>query len=179
MPRIAPAAPEKLDAETASTLSHLRARLGKVPNALATLAHAPAALDGYLALSKNLAKAHFNARQREILALALAQANECQYCLSAHTASAKAAGLTSAEIRKARAAQSDDPFEKALAAFAVSAVRHRGQVPEADFAAARAGGIDDVLMLEIVAHVSLHTLMNYTNRLADTEIDFPVVQVQP
>jgi AhpD family alkylhydroperoxidase len=104
-PRIAPAAPEKLDAETASTLSHRRARLGRVPNALATLAHAPAALDGYLVLSKNLAKGHFNARQREILALALAQANECQYCLLAHTASAKAAGLTSAEMRKARAAQ--------------------------------------------------------------------------
>ena len=66
---------------------------------------------------------------------------------------------------------------QALTAFAVNVVRHRGQVPEIEFAAARAGGIGDVLMLEIVALVSLHTLMNYTNRLADTEIDFPVVQV--
>jgi uncharacterized peroxidase-related enzyme len=179
MSRIAPAAPERLDAATDSTLSHLRARLGKVPNAFATLAQAPAALDGYLALSKSLARGHLNARQREALALAIAQANECQYCLSAHTSSAKAAGLTPAEIRKARYVQSDDPFEKALTAFAVSVVRHRGQVPEIEFAAARAGGIGDVLMLEIVALVSLHTLMNYTNRLADTEIDFPVVQVQP
>jgi hypothetical protein len=73
----------------------------------------------------------------------------------------------------------DDPFERALAAFAVGAVRHRGHAPEAGFATARAGGTDDVLMLEIVAHVSLHTLMNYTHRLADTEIDFPVVEVQP
>ena len=32
-------------------------------------------------------------------------------------------------------------------------------------------------MLEVVANVALHTLTNYSNRLADTEIDFPVVQV--
>jgi hypothetical protein len=33
-------------------------------------------------------------------------------------------------------------------------------------------------MLEVVANVALNTLTNYANRLADTAIDFPVVQVE-
>src|SRR6266851_1146359 len=39
-------------------------------------------------------------------------------------------------------------------------------------------GLDHELMLEIEANVALQALMNYSNRLADTDIDFPVVQVQ-
>jgi hypothetical protein len=33
-------------------------------------------------------------------------------------------------------------------------------------------------MLEIIAVIALGTLTNYANRLADTDIDFPAVQVQ-
>jgi hypothetical protein len=36
---------------------------------------------------------------------------------------------------------------------------------------------NDGLMLEIAANIALHTLTNYANRLADTEIDSPVVEV--
>ncbi|WP_211256417.1 carboxymuconolactone decarboxylase family protein [Edaphobacter aggregans] len=50
----------------------------------------PVALDGYLSLTKALSRGRLSARQREILALAIAQENECQYWLSAHTASSKA-----------------------------------------------------------------------------------------
>jgi alkylhydroperoxidase family enzyme len=56
-------------------------------------------------------------------------------------------------------------------------VRHRGLVSDQDLDTARKAGIDDSLMLEIVANVALHTLTNYANRLADTEIDSPVVEV--
>jgi hypothetical protein len=33
-------------------------------------------------------------------------------------------------------------------------------------------------MMEIVAHVAMNTFTNYANELADTEIDFPVVEVK-
>jgi len=178
MSRIAPVVPEDVDAATGSTLTQLKVKLGKVPNGLATLAHSAVALEGYLALSKILSRGRLNARQREIVALAIAQANECQYCLSFHTASSTKAGLSPVDILDARAAQNDDPFEHAVAAFAVKVVQLRGLVPETDFAAARQSGLDHDLMLEIVANVALQTLMNYSNRLADTDIDFPVVQVQ-
>jgi uncharacterized peroxidase-related enzyme len=178
MPGIAPVVSESVDSKVAATLSQLKASRGKLPNLFPTLAQAPVALDGFLSLSKALSRGRLSARQREILALAIAQENECQYRLSAHTEGAKAAGLSAADTLKAHAGSSEDPFERALVAFTKNIVRQRGLVSDQDLDVARKAGIDDSLILEIVAVVALNTLTNYTNRLADTEIDSPVVQVE-
>lgn len=178
MARIAPVATSNLDPKVAATLSHVKTSLGKVPNLFATLANAPVALDAVLSLSRTLSRGRLSARQREILALAIAQKNECQYCVSAHTASSKAAGISATDAIKARNGNSDDPFERALTNFAKNLIRQRGLVSDHDLKTARKLGIDDGLMLEIVANVALNTLTNYVNRLADTEIDFPVVPVE-
>ena len=178
MYRITPVVSASTDTKVAATLSQVKAGLGKVPNFFATLANAPVALDGFLSLSKALSRGRLSARQREILALAVAEENECQYCLSAHTESAKAVGVSAAEVRKAREGNSDDSFERSLTRFAKNIVRQRGLISEEDLEIARRAGIDDGLMLEVVANVALNTLSNYANRLAGTEIDFPVVQVE-
>jgi uncharacterized peroxidase-related enzyme len=178
MSRIAPVVSSNTDTKVAATLSQLKASTGKVKNIFATLANAPVALDGYLALSKVLSRGRLTARQREILSLAIAQENECQYCLSTHMALSKAAGLSTEDALKARGGNSDDPFEQALASFAKNVIRQRGLVSDQDLDSARKIGIDDGLMLEIVANIALNTLTNYANRLADTEIDSPVVQVE-
>jgi uncharacterized peroxidase-related enzyme len=177
MSRIAPVVPSNTETKVAATLSQIKASLGSVPNVFALLAKAPVALDGYLSLSKALSRGRLTARQREILALAIAQENECQYCLSAHTALAQATGLSAADALKARFGKSDDPFERALTSFAKNIIRQRGLVSDQELELARKVGIDDELMLEIVANVVLQTLTNYANRLADTEIDSPVVEV--
>ena len=178
MSRISPVVSSHVDAKVATTLSQVKASLGMVPNLFATLAHAPVALDGYLSLSKTLSHGRLSARQREILALAVGQENECRYCLSAHTAMAKAAGVSEADAMKARGGGGEDPLERALASFAKKIVRQRGHVADEDIENARKAGIDDGLMMEVVATVALNTLTNYANELADTEIDFPVVQVK-
>jgi uncharacterized peroxidase-related enzyme len=178
MSRIAPVVLSNVDAKVASTLTQVKARVGMLPNLFATLAHAPVALDGYLSLSKMLSRGRLSARQREILALAVGQENECQYCLSAHTASAKAAGVSEVAALKARGGDGEDPFERALASFAKKIVHQRGHVADDDIENARKAGIDDGLMMEVVANVAVNTLTNYANELAGTEIDFPVVKVK-
>ena len=178
MSRISPVVSSHVDAKVATTLSQVKASLGMVPNLFATLAHAPVALDGYLLLSKTLSHGRLSARQREILALAVGQENECRYCLSAHTAMAKASGVSEVDVVKARGGEGEDPLERALASFAKKIVRQRGHVADEDIENARKAGIDDGLMMEVVATVALNTLTNYANELADTEIDFPVVQVK-
>jgi uncharacterized peroxidase-related enzyme len=175
MPRIAPVVSPDADSKVAATLSQLKASLGTIPNLFATSANSPAALDGYLSLSKTLSRGRLSPRRRELLALAIAQENECQYCLSAHTALAEAVGISATDALKARFGKSDAPFERALTSFAQSIVRQRGLVSDRHIEIARKSGIDDGLMLEIVANVALHTLTNYANRLADTEIDSPLV----
>ena len=177
MPRIATVVPY-VDAKVAATLNQVKASLGMVPNLFATLAHSPAALDGYLSLSKMLSRGRLSARQREIVALTVAQENECRYCLSAHTALAKAAGVSEAEVLKARGGDGEEPFERALASFAKSVVRQRGHVLDKDIERARKAGIDDGLMMEVVANVVANTFTNYVNEVAGTEIDFPVVEVK-
>ncbi len=178
MSRIAPVVSSNVDPKVAATLNQVKASLGMVPNLFATLANSPAALDGYLSLSKTLSHGRLSARQREIVALTVAQENECPYCLSAHTALAKAAGVSEAEALKARGGDGEDPFERALASFAKSIVRQRGHVLDKDIERARKAGIDDGLMMEVVANVVVNTFTNYANELADTEIDFPAVEVR-
>lgn len=178
MPRIAPVVSSEIDPKVAATLTQVKASLGMVPNLFATLAQAPVALEGYMTLQKMLSRGRLSAGQRELLALAVGQENECQYCLSAHTALAKAGGLSDADALKARAAESEDPFDRALTSFAKKLVRQRGHLSDEDIENARKAGIDDGLMMEIVAHAALNTLTNYANELADTDIDFPVVKVQ-
>jgi uncharacterized peroxidase-related enzyme len=178
MYRITPVVSASTETKIAATLSQVKASLGKVPNFFATLANAPVALEGFLSLSKALSRGRLSGRQREILALAIAQENVCEYCLAAHTESAKAVGLNAADVLKAREGNSDDSFERTLTRFAKNIIRRRGLVSDEDLDIARKAGIDDGLMLEVVANVALNTLTNYTNRLADTEIDFPVVQME-
>jgi alkylhydroperoxidase family enzyme len=86
--------------------------------------------------------------------------------------------LSLADTVKARSGSSDDPYERAFVSFTKGVVRQRGLVSDREMDIARKAGIDDGLMLEIVANVALHTLTNYANRLADTEIDFPLVEVR-
>lgn len=177
MSRIAPMVSSNADAKVFTTLSQVKASLGMIPNLFATLAHAPVALDGYLSLSKMLSRGRLSARQREIVALAVGQENACQYCLSAHTALAKAAGVSEANALKARAGGGEDPFEYALASFAKKLVHQRGHISDDDIDDARKAGMDDGLMMEVVANIAANTFTNYANELAGTEIDFPVVEV--
>lgn len=174
MSRIAPVVSSNADSKVAITLSQVEKSLGMVPNLFATLANAPVALDGLLSLSKTLSRGRLTARQREIVALAVGQENECRYCLSAHTASSRGVGLNAL---KARNGDGDDPFERALASFAKVIVQQRGHISNEELESARKAGIDDGLVMEIIANVALNTFTNYVNEVADTEIDFPKVQV--
>jgi alkylhydroperoxidase family enzyme len=85
--------------------------------------------------------------------------------------------LDHAGALKLRKGDGDDPFERALASFAKAIVRRRGHISDEEMESARKAGINDGLVMEIVANVALNTLTNYANEVAYTEIDFPVVEV--
>ena len=174
MTRITPIAAGGTDPKTAATLAAVQRKLGRLPNLVTTLARAPAALGGYLQLSQALAAGKLTARQRELLAVAVAEANACEYCLSAHAAIGRGVGLTEQDIERARHGEAGDRIDAAMLAFALDVVRSRGGVSDEELAAARAGGLDDPRILEVVAHVALNLLTNYVNRVAGTEVDFPL-----
>ena len=56
-------------------------------------------------------------------------------------------------------------------------VDHRGKVSDADIANARAAGLNDAHVIEIIGNVVVNIFTNYTNNVARTDIDFPKVDV--
>ncbi|WP_010219889.1 carboxymuconolactone decarboxylase family protein [Sphingomonas sp. PAMC 26621] len=169
--------PETIDAAPAAAqplLEGVEKKFGSVPNLFRLVGTSPAALEGYLALSGALGKGSIPAATAERVALAVAEINGCDYCLSAHTFIGKnLIKLDDAEIAANRAGGSNDATADAAVRFAAKIVRERGHVDDADLASLNAAGYDDAQVVEIVLHVALSTFTNYMNEVAKTDIDFP------
>jgi uncharacterized peroxidase-related enzyme len=166
------AAPEK----SQPLLEAVQKQLGVVPNMFRAISNSPAALEGYLGLNGALAKGALEAPTRERIALAIAEFNACDYCLSAHTYLGKnLSKLSDAEIAANRDGGSTDAKADAAVRFAVKVAETRGHPSEADLQAVKQAGYTDAQVMEIVLHVALNTLTNYVNETIKTEIDFPVV----
>ncbi len=169
------------DAPVASQplLNAVNAQLGVVPNLFRLVSNSPHALEGYLNMSGALSKGKLPAATRERIALAVAEINGCNYCLSAHTYLGKnLAKLDDAEMTANRSGTSNDPKAEAAVRFAAKVTRTRGQISDADFAAVKLAGYTDAQILEIVQHVALNTWTNYVNEVFKTEIDFPVIEAR-
>ncbi len=157
-------------------LNAVNAQLGVVPNMFRLIATSPQTLEGFLGLSGALGRGGLTVATRNRIALAVAQANACDYCLSAHSYLGKTlAKLDDAEMAANRSGASNDPKADAAVRFAVDLVRARGHVAETDVSAVKAAGYSDAQVLEIIAHVALNTFTNYVNEALKTDIDFPVV----
>ena len=82
-------------------------------------------------------------RLREQVALAVSEANACTYCVAAHTALGRRAGLTEQETKEARRASSHDIKEQAALEFARKVVQDRGVVADEDVEQLRRSGYSD------------------------------------
>ena len=170
MTRIAPVNLEHTTDATRPMLEGVQKKIGFLPNVFRVLAIAPAVLASYLQNSAALGKTSLSATQKEAIFLATSQVNGCDYCLAAHTLFAAKAGLTDQEIRSARIGQLD-----AYALLAQQIPESRGHLTSEQIAAARAAGINDAKIIEVIAHVASQTLTNYLNNVALTDIDFPAI----
>jgi uncharacterized peroxidase-related enzyme len=157
-------------------LEAVKKQLGVVPNMFRLISNNPTALESYLDLSGTLNKGTLPAPTRERIALAVAEFNGCNYCLSAHTYLGKnLVKLDDAEITANRNGASTDSKADAAVRFAVKVVRERGHVTEDDVNAVKSAGYDDAQVIEIILHIALNTWTNYINEVAKTDIDFPLV----
>jgi uncharacterized peroxidase-related enzyme len=155
---------------TRPLLEGVQKKIGFLPNVFKTLAHAPVVLTSYLQQSATLGKTSLSAKEKEAISLATSQVNGCDYCLSAHTFFGGKVGLSAQEILDARHGQLD-----AYASLARQITESRGRLSDEQIAAARAAGIDDVKIIEVIALVASQTLTNYLNNVALTDIDFPAI----
>ena len=176
MTRLTAIDPARAEGKAKALLDGVQKTLGMTPNLLRTLANAPAALEAYLSLGQALGKGRLDAKTREAIALAVAGVNGCDYCASAHSALGARLGVPPEELAANLEGHSADPTLAAILRFARAVVVERGWVSDADLAEARAAGLDDGQITEIVAAVAANIFSNYVNHVAQTEVDFPPVQ---
>jgi uncharacterized peroxidase-related enzyme len=171
--RLSPVPTSTTDAKVVPLYNAVKQALGVVPNLMQVLGNSPAALQGYLSLNAALGSGVLPPAVRERLALVVAEANGCDYCLAAHTLLGKHAGLDAAESQRARLGTSQDAFAHAALTLGRAIVQARGKVADADIDAARKAGLDQAAIVEVVVHVALNVLTNYVNNVARTDLDFP------
>lgn len=176
MPRIKPVQSESAPKSTQVLLAGIQKKLGMIPNLIATLAQSPAAAQAYLGFSQPLAGGVISPQLREQLALTVSEANQCDYCLAAHSAIGNSVGLSDDELRDARTASSTHRKTEVALKFARRIVDKRGFVTDENITEMRNAGFDDGAIVEVVAHVALTIFTNYFNHIVQTDIDFPEVE---
>jgi uncharacterized peroxidase-related enzyme len=176
MQRINPIQADSADAATRELLKSVATKMGNVPNLIATMAHSVPVTNAYLGFSQSLSRGSLSSRLREKISLAVGQANDCEYCVAAHTAVGLRLGMSESETRAARLTQAEDEKERAALVFSQAIVNQKGSMSDEDFAQVREAGYTDGEVVEIVANVAINIFTNYFNHIARTEVDFPEVQ---
>ncbi len=156
-------------------LAAVEKKLGLVPNMTRVMANSPAVLEAYIGFSGALDGASLDAKTRERLALGTAEANQCEYCLSAHSTIGKLVGLNESEILDSRRGRATDSKAAAALQFSRQLIEKHGAVTEAEVDAARNGGLSDGEVAEVVALTALNIFTNYFNTAFQVDVDFPKV----
>ena len=177
MSRINLVDPVSATGPSAELLGEIRSAFGVAPNMFRAVANSPAALASMWGSFGALGNGRLGAKLGEQIAVAVADRNDCHYCLAAHTALGRKAGATAEEMTAAQRGKSADPKTAAALAFAQKLVDARGQVSDADVRSLRDAGYDDEDVVEIVAHVALNLFTNYINVALAVPVDFPGVKL--
>lgn len=171
--------PQSASGPARQLLDAVHAQLGVTPNFIRVLANAPKALEGFLGLYGAAGQFSLDKAMQERIALAVAEGNSCSYCVSAHTAIGRHAGLSNAEMLLNRQGQSGEARAAAIVAFAQALNDNVGDVSDAEFAAARAAGLSDAEIVEVIAVVVLNVFTNIIGKATQVDIDFPKVPLLP
>ena len=174
MSRINAVNKEKATPKVKEIFHQLESKLGKTPNIFLNLGNSEAALQGFMSLSDAANHTSIDQKLREKIALLVAQTNNCNYCLSAHSAIAKTLGIQDEDILKARECQAKDPKSQAILKFSKIVVDKKGHVSDQDVTTMKDAGVTDKELTEIMLLISLNMFSNYFNHVTDPKIDFPV-----
>jgi AhpD family alkylhydroperoxidase len=166
MRHISPLDPVDVPDKSRELLEGIIGRHGSTGDMVATMAHSPALLQGYLDLSKAMKRVKLSRQLSEKLALAVQSWIGCETCLAAHTEAGRAAGLSEIDIALAREATATDQREAALVAFAVRVLAEPSSITSEDIAELRGHGWSDRVIAEVVGLVSLNLLTGAFNLVA-------------
>ena len=119
------------NSKTQELLGAVKKSLGMVPNMISTMAQSPAVVQAYLKFNQTR-QGIVSEALRQRISLAVSEANQCHYCLSAHTLLGSKAGLSESDLLDARHGTATDEKINAALVFARKIVQDRGHVSDED-----------------------------------------------
>jgi uncharacterized peroxidase-related enzyme len=151
-------------------------QFGFVPSPVAKAARSPALLGHLLAGFAAFERSSLSHAEREVIAMTVARANECGYCIALHSATlARDPNLASlAEPLRAGRALTEPPLE-AVRRFTLALLEGRGAVGDDDWRAFTDAGYGEEQALDVVLGVGVYLLSTFANRATRAEIDAPFV----
>lgn len=166
---------EEVSEKNQAIFDKLNGALGFVPNLYATYAYSENALENYLNLSNG--KTSLNAKQKEVVNLAVSEVNNCTYCLSAHTAIGKMNGFTDEEILELRSGRASfDSKLNALASLAKNLTDRRGAAEDSVVDRFFNEGWTKENLVDTIVLVGDKTISNYLHKTTNVPVDFPAAQ---
>ncbi len=165
---------EQVNEPAQSVFDALKNKLGMVPNIYAYAGHSPNTLKQYLEFNEGLGSGSFSGKEREAVALAVAQINGCRYCQSAHSLLAGQHGFSEEEILQLRDGSHPDEKLGALTRLAKEIQSTNGNPSQEALEDFEAAGYDQESLVELIGLISVNVFTNYIHGIAQFDIDFPV-----
>ena len=154
-------------------LEGIQKAFGFVPNLYRVFAESPAALKGALAMAECFSASTLSPIEQQLVAITVSEANNCQFCVAAHSTLAKRVAKADPAVVAATRAREPLPNEKlnALVNFTRQVVEQRGLVTEADVATFLAAGYTKAQLIEVLLGVGMKTFNNYVDHIAHTPLN--------
>lgn len=154
----------------------LQQSMGFVPNVYAFMTRSETALKRFLDFMD--VPTVFDEVETEAIHLVTSQVNQNPYCLAAHTAMAKKAGLTEEQIEAIRKGNVTwDEKLCTLVDFTCQLVANRGKLTPEMIDRFYQAGYTDACLVDLIMLVGMTTITNYINNATWIPVDFPEAPV--
>jgi uncharacterized peroxidase-related enzyme len=154
------------------SLEALQKGVGFIPNLAASMADAPAFIEGFVTLRSILARSSFTPLERETISLAVSFENDCSYCMAAHSTFATMQAATEETLESLRAGRT--PSDRRLGALTIY-TRHllanRGHASDEAVRALQEAGFTRPQALEAILVIAFTTVANYAHNVTKCAVD--------
>lgn len=147
---------------------------GFIPNLIGVLANAPTALETYRTVGGINGRNSLTAEEREVVQITAAVVNGCGFCVAGHTKiSLKLLNMPQeiVDALRATARIEANPKYDTLARFTLAVMLQKAKLTPAQLQEFFDAGYTQQHALDVILGVSLATLCNYANNIAETLIN--------
>ena len=154
---------------------NLEKAVGFVPNIYATMASSENALKNFLDFAN--AESSLKTKEKEVINLAVSEYNQCQYCLSAHTAIAGMNGYTAEQIIELRTGEASfDSRLNALARLSRNIAENKGATNPEILQNFFSHGWTKENLIDVFNQIGEITITNYLHKTTEVPVDFPAAK---